>query len=121
MIIEILIFFLLALLSSWEEIQQLIQRGSWDKEIFWIPIWETDWNSKLKLFDSHHIAFGLFVMVMFIFNYLHRVNEWWLIPVYWFVFFYFRNIGTHILFRKNNIELKYLIPIKFWKRNVRNK
>lgn len=113
--IWISLFIICALLSAWEEIQQLIQRGSWNKEIFWVPIWETAWDGKLKLFDSHHFAFGLFIFVVFVLNYFHQINEWWLVPAYWFTFFYIRNLGMHIIFRKNNIELKYIIPIKFWR------
>ena len=115
MIWIILTFVLLGLVAAWEEIQQLIQRGSWEwlKDSFWIPMWETDPNVWYKkLFDSHHFAYGLFVLIMFLFSYLHQVEYWWLIPAYWIIFFYVRNLGMHIVFRKKNIEWIYLLPFK---------
>ena len=125
MYLEIILFVLLGLLSSWEEINQLVQRGSWQKDMFYsFLFWETKWNSKWKLFDSHHLAFGLFAFVMCILL-VTCTNEffYWIsqfvtdilhITAYWYFFFYIRNLGLHIIFRKNVFrQFKYLLPIQF--------
>jgi hypothetical protein len=133
--IEIILIIVLALLSSWEELQQLVQRGSWRKDMFYpFLFWETKWNSKWKLFDSHHIAFGLFILVMCI---ILRIDSYspcdsitWLtrgnfnLPPFlkisidviltWWFFFYIRNLGLHIIFRRSYYrQWKYISPIQF--------
>ena len=126
MSINLSLFILLALLASWEEINQLIREGSWEpiKKDFWIPIWQTAWDGKWKLFDSHHLSYGLFVLVMFIFlqyhdnkaitlNILGNFKDVALILIHWWLFFYIRNLGMHIIFRKRNRQWKYLSPIQF--------
>jgi len=106
-----LIIFLLGMLSAWEEIQQLVQRGSWKKEDYYsFLFWDTAWDGKLKLFDSHHIAFGLFVLVMVLGFYFIRINELWHLPLIWIFIFWIRNIGMHILFKKKPIW-KYLYTL----------
>lgn len=55
---------ILAILSAWEEVHQLTQRGSWKREDYRYPEWFTDVKGKWKNWDSHHFAFGLFVLVM---------------------------------------------------------
>ena len=123
---DIILFILLCLLASWEEINQLIREGSWEpiKKDFWIPIWQTAWDGKWKLFDSHHLSYGLFVLVMFIFlqyhdnktitlNILGNFKDVALILIHWWLFFYIRNLGMHIIFRKRNRQWKYLSPIQF--------
>ena len=125
---EIILFVLLGLLSAWEELQQLVQRGSWQKDMFYsFLFWETAWNSKWKLFDSHHIAFGAFIlctMAVLIQGDLHKytllLNQWIggfaeyaLILILWWLFFYIRDLGLHIIFRKNVFrQWKYLLPIQ---------
>ena len=96
------------MLSAWEEVQQLIQRGSWKREDYRVSIWATDWSGQWKLFDSHHLAFGAFILVMFTFVYFADI-VWWSIPIYWAVFFYLRNIWMHIVFKRKPIWW-YLIP-----------
>lgn len=119
MILFIYLFWL-SLFSAWEETQQLIQRGNWIKEDYRIPIWQTDWNGNWKLFDSHHVAFGAFILIISIKESLSSFNDLqlfssdlisWLsffgsfqiilfvLFVYGF-FFYLRNIWMHIVFRK---------------------
>ena len=125
---EIILFVLLGLLSAWEEINQLVQRGSWQRDMFYsFLFWETAWNSKWKLFDSHHVAFGAFVlclMSVLVLTDLHKYFEFLFalgitfqyllqIVTLWFVFFYIRNLGLHIIFRKNVFrQWKYLLPIQ---------
>lgn len=122
--IRIILFVILALLSSYEEIMQLIQRGSWYIGMTWLPIWKTAWDGTWRLFDSHHFIFGLFVLAFafvlkmkpkYFFRFrnvlltdgLHIVLTWW-------AFFYIRNIGMHILFMNPDyIRWKYLLPIQF--------
>lgn len=122
------LFILMALLSSWEELQQLVQRGSKPKDNFYsFLFWETAWDSKWKLFDSHHVAFGAFVlctMVVLVLGDMPKYLEFLFaisiglryllqIVTLWWIFFWIRNIGMHILLRKKNIEWKYLSPIQF--------
>ena len=109
MIYIIFAIIILSLLSAWEEGQQLIQRGSWKREDYKFPIWETAWDGKWKLFDSHHLAFGLFVLVMFSAMSLVKI-DWWMIVPYWIVFFYFRNIFLHIVFKRKPLW-KYIYLI----------
>lgn len=108
----VLLFILLSMFSTWEEIQQMIQRGSWKKKDYKIPMWDTAWDGKWKLFDSHHLAFGLFVLTMFTFVYYVDIETLWLIPVYWIIFFYLRNLWMHIVFKKKPLW-KYLYT--FWR------
>lgn len=125
--IDIILIIVLGLLSGWEEIQQLVQRGSWRKDMFYsFLFWETKWNSKWKLFDSHHIAFGAFIlctMTVLIQGNLHKftliLNQFlgtWsnlaYVLILWWFFFYIRNWGLHILLRRKGYrEWKYAIPI----------
>lgn len=114
MIFKLAILFFMILLSglaAWEEVQQLIQRQSWAKENYRIPYWQTNWKTWKKNFDSHHVSYGLFVLVMFTSMWFIEL-ELWQVPVYWFVFFYLRNIWMHIVFKKEP-EYKYLYT--FWK------
>lgn len=107
--IQIILLVLLGILSAFEEVQQLIQRGSWKREDYRYPEWFTDVNGKWKNWDSHHFAFGLFVLIMFeiLISYLPKwmfINHWlveqlW-VYIYWQGFFYFRNIFMHIVFKK---------------------
>lgn len=115
-------FILMALASAWEELQQLVQRGSWNKDMFYsFLFWETDWNSFWSVFDSHHFAFGLFIVMAFMFvrqTYFKLINTFWTLvahmAIYFIAFFWIRNIGMHILFRLPEfIQWKYLSPITF--------
>lgn len=122
---------ILAMLSAYEETQQLIQRGSWKKEDYWIPIWETKWDGFWKLFDSHHLAFGAFVLVMShllitglnwaiaesIYSFIGLEASAFLVEVtnviiLWVFFFYIRNIFMHIVFPKKDRKWIYLIPMR---------
>jgi len=80
----VLFLILLSFFGAWEETQQLIQRGSWKREDYRIPIWQTDWKSWKKNFDSHHVSNGLFVLVMFTAIWFIEL-ELWQVPFYWFV------------------------------------
>lgn len=121
---RIILFIVLALLSSYEEIMQLIERGSWHKAMTWLPIWETDWDGTWKLFDAHHFIFGAFVLAFAIvlrmkpkqFFYIKNklLTDAAHIAIYWWAFFYIRNIGMHVLFMNPEyIRWKYLLPIVF--------
>ena len=98
----IVLFVLLAGLSAWEEVQQLVQRGSWKREDYRYPEWTTKRDSIWKNFDSHHFAFGAFVLVMFSLMSLVKL-EWWMIPIAWYLFFHLRNIFMHIVFKRKPI------------------
>lgn len=99
---------ILSILSAYREVKVLIDRGSWKKEDYRNIYWDIDWKSKFKDFDSHHASYGLFILVM-----LFALGiTWYLVPVYWFGFFYIRNLGLHIIFKKKPIW-NYLY--KFWR------
>lgn len=125
-------FILLALLSAYEEVMQLIQRGSWHEGMTWLPIWNTDWDGFWKLFDAHHSVYGVFVFALAVamrlqVKYLFKLKlnffsdnlNYWVteilhIAIIWQCFFWFRNIGMHILFMNPEyIRWKYLLPITF--------
>lgn len=106
--LAIILFIFLSGLSAWEEMQQLVQRGSWlqiDYHSF--LFWTTEHNSIWKNFDSHHLSYGLFILVMFGFIYLiNRLKykfKWWMIPIAWYLFFHLRNIFMHIAFKVDPI------------------
>src|SRR5574338_1341665 len=97
----LLIILLLSFFSAWEELQQLIQRGDWNRKDFYsFLFWDTAWNDKWKLFDSHHIAFGLFVVTMILGFYFIRINKFWHLPLLWILFFYLRNVFMHVVLTK---------------------
>ncbi len=102
---------ILAILSAWEEVHQLTQRGSWKREDYRYPEWFTDVKGKWKNWDSHHVTFGLFVLVMFFAMSVGTII-WYLVPLYWGGFMYVRNIGLHIIFKKKPI---YTYLYKFWR------
>lgn len=106
----IYLLIILAILSAYREVQILIERGSWRKEDYRNIFWYTDWKSWLKNFDSFHVSNGLFVLVMFFAMSIDTIT-WYLVPLYWLGFFYVRNIGLHIIFKKKPIY-SYLL---FWK------
>ncbi len=125
---------LLGLLSAWEEINELYRDGSWDREMFYpFLFWDTNPNSKLKNFDSKHVSFGAFALVMcitilncaeycaFSAGLFSFISFSWIlntiaqIIALWWFFFYVRNIGMHILLRRKNFrQWKYALPIHFW-------
>lgn len=107
--IQIILIVLLGILSAFEEVQQLVQRGSWKREDYRYPEWFTDVKGKWKNFDSHHTAFGAFVVVMSLSFYFIRLNSIWETPLVWLFFFYIRNIGMHIIFKREPIY-SYLLP-----------
>lgn len=115
---------MLALLSAYEETMQLIERGSWHIYMTWLPIWNTAWDGFWKLFDAHHFMFGVFVLALAIVLRMKPKNYFYLknqiitdlshILLYWWMFFYIRNIGMHILFMNTEfIRWKYLLPVVF--------
>jgi len=120
----LILFIILSLLSAYEETLQLIQRGDWAREVTWLPIWETAWDGTWKLFDTHHLVFGLFALVMMILLTSERKNIFTLknkiltetahILIYWWIFFWIRNLGMHVIFMKYEfIRWEYLLPVTF--------
>lgn len=107
----IYLLIILALLSAYREVQILIDRGSWRKEDYRNVFWKTDWQTWKKNLDSFHVSGGLFVVVMSLSFYFIKLNSIWETPLIWLGFFYVRNIGMHIIFKKKPIY-SYLL---FWK------
>ena len=125
------LFILMALLSSWEEIIELHRDGSWDIDMFYsFLFWQTPYKSIWKNFDSKHFSFGLFVLVLCILlsetafsanfdfllhnilSFLGVIEAYIKIILLWWAFMYVRNLGLHIIFRKNAFkQWKYLLPI----------
>ena len=123
---EIILIVVLALLSSWEEINELYRDGSWKRDMFYpLLFWETNPNSKWKNFDSKHVSFGAFVLVMCIilrfwefpfniFECSQTLNTIAQVIALWVFFFYIRNLGMHIILRRKSFrQWKYLLPINF--------
>ena len=109
--ITLALLILLALGSAWEEVQQLIQRGSWLQKDYWDKLfWETNQVGRWKLFDSHHVAFGFFILILSLCLFFIKLTHWWMIPLVWVVFFWLRNIFMHIVFKKEPLW-KYLLPL----------
>lgn len=111
MILNIIYILLLSLLSAWEEIQQLVESDRWNLRDYRIPYWQTSQIGFKKLWDSHHFSFGLFVLVL-AFSYTSIILTWLTVPIFWFVFFYFRNIFMHIVLKKKPI---WSFLYTFWK------
>ena len=101
---------LLAILSAWEEVQQLVQRGSWRREDYRYPEWKTDWRTWKATLDSHHVAFGLFIVVMILALYFAPITEWYMMPISFVLFWWVRNIFMHIAFKRKPLW-KYLWKI----------
>ena len=109
--IEFLLLIPLAMTSAWEEIQQLVQRKSWRQEDYSNYLfWNTDPLTWKKNLDSHHIAFGAFIVIVCLCLFFINLTQWWMMPIVWVVFFWLRNIFMHIIFKKKPLW-KYLIPI----------
>ena len=107
----IYLLIILAILSAWEEVQQMVQRKSWKREDYRYPEWTTKHDSIWKNWDSHHFAFGLFILAMFFAMSISAIT-WYLVPLYWFGFMQVRNIGLHIIFKKHPDWDKIF---KFWR------
>lgn len=111
----IIILIVLAILASYREVGDLIDRGSWNKEVTWLKFWEIEWQSIWRVFDPHHFSFGVFILILsFVFAYLF-FSGWYIIlwtGILWLSFFYIRNIGMHIIFMADGYRRwVYLIPI----------
>ena len=120
---------LLGLISAYREIQILIETDRWNIIKTWISIWGLNWWDRwYKGFDSFHLPNGLFALVMCIMIIIHPPDYMfglgcflpdWLeqplfILIYWWFYFWVRNIGMHILFLRGKYrEWKYLSPIVF--------
>jgi len=96
---------------SWREVQILIDRGSWKKEDFWIPLWYIKWTSFWKGFDSFHAIHGLAILGLmeFLVQYLPSyyftfladwINYQLYVVAYWLIYMQIRNLFMHIIFKK---------------------
>ena len=99
-----LYLFLFAGLKGYRECQILVDRGSWREEMFWIPFWTTDWQSIWKNFDSFHFIEGLFALVMVSAFTNGKKYQWWYIPIFWLVYYHFRNLFIHIIYRTEEVR-----------------
>jgi len=138
----VILFFitLTAWVAGYREVESLIRDKSWLKQWFRIKFWKAKWN-----LDSYHFMGGLRVLlntiavvsqgfwlmwsgtliVRFIFLVDLLTSNIWIgggiallhIPLYWWIWYYQRNIFMHIISRdKDYREWKYLNPIKIKKR-----
>lgn len=117
-----LIIIILAILSAYREVGILIDRGSWHPEVTWLKFWDIEWTSIWRVFDPHHFAYGLSILIFFLTisfqftNLSYPLIDWLnsiaVAVTYWFIFFYVRNIGMHIIFMtKEYKRWVYLIPV----------
>ena len=115
---------LLGLIAGWRECQILCERGSWYYANFRNWFWFTNQaDKKASNWDSFHVSNGLFALVLCI-SLATCTNEffYWVsqfitdalhIIAYWWFFFYIRNLGLHIIFRRKAFrQWKYLLPIQ---------
>lgn len=100
---------ILGFLGGWEEVQQLVQRGNWLRKDYRYPEWFTDAKTWKKNLDSHHVAYGAFILAM-CFAISLTYFAWYFAPLYWVGVFYVRNITLHIIFKKKPLW-KYLLPL----------
>ena len=118
--ISLIFLFVIIAILSYREIQILIDRGSWGKSVTYLKFWYIDWQSFWKNLDSFHVSHGLFVLVLMGFLVLENVVpviNWWQgwtmtagnILLYWYGFFYVRNLFLHIIFMKEP-DWFYIIP-----------
>lgn len=105
-----LLIFIIGL--SYREVQILIDRGSWKKKDYWIPLWYIKWTSKWKNFDSFHLIHGVAILGLmeFLVEYLPQYSltflpEWLVyqlyVIVYWLLFFQIRNLFMHVVFKRH--------------------
>ena len=119
-----LLIILSIIIAAYREVQILIDRGSWKAKNYWDVFWykaQTGWK---RLFDSFHASNGLYVLIIsylladskkyqfFTLEFLKDFELYVITIIYWITWMYVRNIGMHIIFKKEP-EWKYLMPIKF--------
>ena len=115
-----MIWLILTLMTALSAFRDLIIFGA---NRTWIPLWDAGYN-----LDAMHFSGGLFtlllaVLIALIMNPKYRTRlmmfrtnwEWFNVGshicIYWFLFYWLRNIFYHILLRKPEfIEWKYLLP-----------
>ena len=114
-----IILILIAVLS-YREIGILCQRRSYDFKAFKYIYWQTSQdNFWTKNFDWFHISNGLIVwlIVLLAMNDLPKLIWYWLDSViYWYAFFYIRNIWMHVILprwdsKSPQLRLWYLVPL----------
>ena len=117
-----MIWFVLISMSMLSAFRDLIIFGA---DRTWIPLWDAGYN-----LDAMHFSGGLFTLLLgaligFTSNLRYRTRwimfrtkcTWFNIAshicIYWFAFYWLRNIFYHILLRKPEfMEWEYLLPIK---------
>ena len=138
----VVLFFitLTAWVAGYREVESLIRDKSWLKQWFRIKFWQAKWN-----LDSYHFMGGLRLLmntiaivgqgfwllwtgtliVQFIFLVDLLTSNFWVgiaiavahIPLYWWFWYYQRNLFMHIVSRKKeHRQWKYLNPVKIKKR-----
>lgn len=96
---------------SYREVQILIDRGSWKKEDYWLPLWYINWKSFWKNWDSFHAIHGLAILGLmeFLVGSLPTYDFSWVpgwlnyqiyVVAYWLVFFQIRNLFMWLFKRK---------------------
>ncbi len=117
---ELMIWIILILMTTLSAFRDLIIFGA---HRTWIPLWDTSFN-----LDAMHASGGLFTLLIALLivvvsqpKYrtrlvMFRTNWIWFniashICIYWFAFYWLRNIFYHILLRKPEfMEWIYLLP-----------
>ena len=105
-ILNILYMTLAGFSGAYFECERLVSSSKWKSEYVKIPFWDQVWI--LPNSDSYHFMFGLTVLF-----FLMLTKRWQLfqskilnmyshIVIYWLLFWWFRNIGMHILFVNDN-------------------
>lgn len=104
---------IIALIMGYREVQILIDRGSWLAFHHLDVFWYTDQDSKKKDLDSFHISNGIITYLIIRLAELPDFIGYELSDIiYWFAFFYIRNLVLHIILkRKGYREWWYIIPI----------
>ena len=112
---KLIYLFLFIVGISYREVQILIDRGSWKKKDYWIPLWYIKWTSKWKNFDSFHFIMGLslFLLLEWAIDYLPTydftfvagwINDQIWVIAYWLTLYQIRNLFMHVIFKRKKNE-----------------
>jgi len=116
-VLNILLIVLAGLAGAYFECERLVDSGKWSLEFLRIPLWNDIWI--LPNSDSYHLMFGIFATLLMIIKerniFFSFTPLFWNViahvVVYWYLFFWIRNIGMHCLFTHDDRWWYWFPPI----------